>query len=262
MVGPATNHPEGGCQETRAYRTYGQFVALAESRAESGGGRERSFLPMFCVAMRHDVYVDAGPLDEAYEIGLFDDGDYCRRLQLLGLTLWCAESVLVHHFGEVSLGRLAASGHYGRIFAKNRLRYEEKWGVQWEREWCDSTPEYADLVQRLQTLLASVISPGESALVISRGDARMLDVSGVNARHFPQDEDGGYAGHHPADGAEAIRALVRAQHEGAQFLVVPTPSMWWLEFYEELREYLAGTGPPVAHEPDTGTIFSLREEQR
>ena len=262
MVAPMTNHPDGGCRETRPYANYGEFLALAASRAEGGHGCEVPFLAMFCVALRREVYDAVGPLDEQYELGLFDDDDYCLRLQMLGFTLWCADSVFVHHFGQVSLGKLAPSGQYGRLFTRNLRRFERKWEVQWCREGGEPIPGYTDLVERIRALTARVVPTGESALVISRGDSRMLEVAGVNVQHFPQGEDGRYAGHYPANGSEAVGGLVRARRRGAQFLVVPTLSIWWLEFYKELDEYLAGFGPPIVDLPDTGMIFNLGKVSR
>src|SRR5262249_44305580 len=55
-------------------------------------------------------------------------------------------------------------------------------------------------------------------LVISRGDDDLLDLNGRQATHFLQDPRGGYAGHHPADSAEAIGAMEAQRAIGALFL--------------------------------------------
>jgi hypothetical protein len=64
---------------------------------------------------------------------------------------------------------------------------------------------------------------------------RLAERSG---EHFPQDESGSYAGHHPADGGEAIAELERLRDRGAGFLVVPPTSRWWLDHYGDFARHL------------------------
>jgi GT2 family glycosyltransferase len=87
---------------------------------------------MFCLAMRRDVYERVGPLDERFEVGMFEDDDYALRARHAGYRVVCAEDAFVHHFGEVSFNKLKPSGEYEQLFAANRRRFEEKWGTPWE----------------------------------------------------------------------------------------------------------------------------------
>ena len=89
---------------------------------------------MFCVAMRRDLWERVGPLDEQFEFGMFEDEDYAMRVQAAGYRVDCAEDSFVHHFGQASLGKLAATDEYGPLFHANRKRWEEKWGRPWEPE--------------------------------------------------------------------------------------------------------------------------------
>jgi hypothetical protein len=54
--------------------------------------------------------------------------------------------------------------------------------------------------------------------------------------------DGLYAGHYPANGKEAVALLDLLREKGAEYIVFPEPSLWWLEYYGELAERLAGCG--------------------
>jgi glycosyltransferase involved in cell wall biosynthesis len=114
--------------------------------------------------------------------------------------------------------------------------------------------EYERVVQRVRALVGATVPAGARVLVVSRGDGRLIDVPGRRAGHFPQTPTGLYAGHHPADGAVAVRELQRL---GAGYLVVPETGRWWLEHYDELREWLAAEGEVVADEAGSGVVFAL-----
>ena len=94
-------------------------------------------------------------------------------------------------------------------------------------------------------------------LVVSNGDEALLGVPEREGWHFPQDPDGGYAGHHPADDATAIEELERQRERGADFLVVPSSSSWWLEHYKGFRRHL-GRYERLAADPDVALIYELR----
>ena len=40
------------------------------------------------------------------------------------------EDVFVHHFGRASFSKIQQE-RYQRIFDENKIKYEQKWGVQW-----------------------------------------------------------------------------------------------------------------------------------
>jgi hypothetical protein len=121
--------------------------------------------------------------------------------------------------------------------------------------------EYADLVSRVTETIVAHVPPGASVLVVSKGDLSLLQLPGLNAAHFPQDEGGGYAGHHPIDGATAILELEALREGGAEYLVIPATAHWWLDFYEELAEHLAAGAELVADVPGTCRVYRLGSRQ-
>jgi hypothetical protein len=93
--------------------------------------------------------------------------------------------------------------------------------------------------------------------VISRGDERLLQLNGRRAQHFPQTADGAWAGHHPADSAEAVEHLESLRERGAEFLVIPPTYLWWLRHYEGLRQHLESEYEPVVSDDRAGAIYRL-----
>jgi hypothetical protein len=120
-----------------------------------------------------------------------------------------------------------------------------------------ATRPYEQLVDRVRALVPEAVPAGGSVLLVSRGDGRLLNVPGRRVGHFPQTPSGLYAGHHPADGADALRQLLRLRAAGAGYLVFPETSRWWLDYYDDLREWLVGHARVLADRTGTGIVFAL-----
>jgi hypothetical protein len=101
------------------------------------------------------------------------------------------------------------------------------------------------------------IPSGASVLVVSRGDAGLLELVGCRAAHFPQDPAGRYAGQYPAESKDAIDHLESLRRGGAEYLVFPDTARWWLDYYPGLAAHLMSRYRPVVDEPDSCVIFSL-----
>jgi GT2 family glycosyltransferase len=102
---------------------------------------------------------------------------------------------------------------------------------------------------------------GSTVLVVSKGDDELIRFSGRTGWHFPRAADGRYAGHHPADGGEAVRHLERLRAQGANFIVFPETAWWWLEHYPELaRELEENYG--VTERTAACLVFDLRVGRR
>lgn len=121
----------------------------------------------------------------------------------------------------------------------------------------DSHGGYPRLVERVHDHLRRHLRPGAHALVVTRGDSRLLEVQGRDLQHFPQTRTGLYAGYHPADGNEAVEQLEDLRLKGAEYFVLPATASWWLDHYPELREYLAERCEQVVDDPDACGVYAL-----
>ena len=262
LVGPVTNRAGNEAEIPTRYQTYGELVEFAGSHRNEHR-REHSEverLILFCAAMRRDVYEKVGLLDEQFEVGMFEDDDFSFRVRQAGYQLLLVEDAFVHHFGQASLGKLAATGEYGPLFQANRQRWEEKWGRAWEPYPRRENPEYDAAVCRLQQLAAKFIAPHEITLIVSRGDDALVAWPGWRGWHFPRTDSGEYSGFHPADSAAAIAHLEQLRSQGARWFVLPAASAWWWDYYGEFREQLLSRHELVADEATAGRIFRLSNE--
>ncbi len=89
---------------------------------------EIDMLSMYCVALRRETIEEVGLLDERFKVGTFEDTDYAQRLKAKGYKLICARDVFVHHYCRTSFGKLP-NEKYLKIYAENRRKFEEKWGM-------------------------------------------------------------------------------------------------------------------------------------
>lgn len=240
LVGAVTNRAGNEAEIQVGYRTYGELEDFAAgiARAHKGGIVDIRTATMFCAAVRRGVWDEVGPLDERFGIGLFEDDDFSMRVRRAGFRVACAEDAFVHHFGQASIGRLAQTGKYGLLFHANRERWESKWGRRWEPHAKRRTPDYDVFVDRVRQFVQEAVPPGATVLVMTKGDEDLLRFTGRRGWHFPQDDEGAYAGWYPADSAACIAELERLRARGADFLVIPETARWWLRHYAEFADHL------------------------
>jgi GT2 family glycosyltransferase len=257
FLGPTSNRVSNEAQVEASYRTYGELIHFAAQRmwAEDGHSFDIPMLVMFCAAMRRNVWHEIGPLDERFGIGMFEDDDYTLRMHNAGYRTVCAEDVFVHHFGEATIARITGTQEWQNLFHTNRRIFEEKWGVAWENRSGRRTDAYEDLVDRIHRAVVAAVPQHSQVLMVSKGDPALVTSRDYRIQHFPHDGNGGYLGHYPADSEEVI-TLLEAQLDDNGYLVVPETSLWWLDHYKGLREYLERTCRPVAQVPDTCLIFA------
>ena len=261
LVGPVSNRAATEAEIDIAYTTYKGLVDIAQERVELYAGQlvEVPMLTMFCVALRRDVHVRVGPLDERFELGLFEDDDYSLRVRREGYKVAFAEDVLVHHFGEASIGALIPTGDHASLFAANRRRFETKWEITWQPHGRRETDAYRKTVLGIRDVVGRSVPSGARVLVVSKGDDELLELDGRHGAHFPQLEGGVYAGYHPADTSEAIAGLEKLHSGGAEFVVFPRTALWWLDYYGGLRAYLERSGTVAKSE--SCVIYRLGQQR-
>lgn len=120
---------------------------------------------------------------------------------------------------------------------------------------------YQELILKLRELVGASIPANATVAVISKGDNDLLELEGRRSWHFPQDPGGGYAGHYPADGTKAIEHLENLRRKGAEYLVIPSTSFWWMEHYREFKSHLFDRCVEVARDDDVGIIYSLLDSE-
>ena len=112
----------------------------------------------------------------------------------------------------------------------------------------------AELGRRTREVAEDVIPPDATVAVVGEGEDVHLELDGRRAQHFPENEQ---AGHHPANGAEAIALLEGARAEGVHYVLLRQTAFWWLEHYPELARHLDRSYRLVYADRSTCLIYSL-----
>jgi hypothetical protein len=120
-----------------------------------------------------------------------------------------------------------------------------------------SPGEYDRMVDRIRDLTAQVVPSDMIAVVISKGDEKLIDLAPVRGWHFPRAASGAYLGYYPELGREAAQHLSNLYESGARYFIVPRTAQWWLFHYEELRAYL-DQSTRIHTEEQACTIYALR----
>lgn len=130
LLGPVTDNIGNEAKIVLHYSTREEMQKKARDFTLHHAGKrfDLTTLAFFCVAMPRTVYEAVGPLDEAFGLGFFEDDDYCRRVQLAGFKVMCAEDVFVHHHLSASFNKLSKAARQ-QLFEKNKNLYEAKWGT-------------------------------------------------------------------------------------------------------------------------------------
>jgi glycosyltransferase involved in cell wall biosynthesis len=120
---------------------------------------------------------------------------------------------------------------------------------------------YQELSKKIAAIVGNTLPHGATVAVVSKGDNALLELEGCKGWHFPQREDGVYAGYYPVDSAAAIAHLEALRGKGAQFLLFPSSALWWLDHYGDFRRHLENHYPVVLRKDEICLIFALGSRQ-
>ena len=132
MVGPVTNSCGNEACIDAPYKDLAHMETFAREYTRQNFDRffEINVLAFFCTIIPKAVWDEVGPLDERYEIGMFEDDDYALRVRENGMKALCAQDVFIHHFGRASFSRMNDK-EYQKVFNKNKALFEKKWDRPW-----------------------------------------------------------------------------------------------------------------------------------
>lgn len=117
--------------------------------------------------------------------------------------------------------------------------------------------QYAELRSAIRKAVDSSVPRGATVIVVSKGDGDLLNLNGRQGWHCPQASGGTYAGHHPADSAEAIEQISGLRARGGTHLLIPATMAWWLDFYPGLAHYLSRHAREVLRENGVCLIYEF-----
>jgi GT2 family glycosyltransferase len=117
--------------------------------------------------------------------------------------------------------------------------------------------QYDQLRRQILAAVRGRVPATAHVAVVSKGDSALLELEGPRACHFPQSASGAYAGHHPADSADAIEQLENLRTNGTDYLLFPSTSLWWLEHYAGFREHLESKYQQVMRDDNVCRIYQL-----
>jgi hypothetical protein len=120
-------------------------------------------------------------------------------------------------------------------------------------------PDYYELIDQVTATVTATVPASETVLVVSKGDQNLLRLGSRRAWHFPRLGDGRYAGYYPADSADAITQLEELHERGANYIVFPATSLWWLDHYPEFSRHLETRYKRLLRDDHVCAIYALNE---
>ncbi len=93
----------------------------------SGKWIEIGFATGFCMLIKREVVSKIGFFDEIYEIGFWEDTDYCKKAKKVGYICASAKAAYVYHYSHKSFN-IFRKNKVNELFEKNKNIFYSKWG--------------------------------------------------------------------------------------------------------------------------------------
>ncbi|MEY4916848.1 MAG: hypothetical protein RL616_761 [Verrucomicrobiota bacterium] len=200
---------------------------------------------------QHVLVADEGKNFAATIARLLTDNSLWQKLSTQG-----REHLLATHGRDAVLEQLRAAIAAAKS-APSKISLEKPVTVVGTPTRIDKQ-QYGELIGDIRQLVEKHLPKRAKVIVASKGDDALLQLNGCAGLHFPQDKKGVYAGHHPADGADAIAQLEAVRKRGGEFFLLPGTSLWWLNHYQELAAHLTAHYTEIARDNAVCVLFDLR----
>ncbi|GMK42117.1 hypothetical protein PCCS19_51760 [Paenibacillus sp. CCS19] len=129
-VGPVTNAASYLTSIPVPYKDGEGMESFAQSYNHSDPAKweERLKLIGYCLLMKREAYEKAGPLDERFGIGNYEDDDLSLRIWLAGYKLLLCHDTFIHHYGSVSFSENMQQ--FQELMNGNSEQFMSKWGFR------------------------------------------------------------------------------------------------------------------------------------
>jgi GT2 family glycosyltransferase len=127
IVGPLSNYARGKQQMTEPFTDISE-MALKMNVPDENKWLEVQRICGLCFLFKREVLERVGLLDDFFELGYFEDDDYCYRARIAGYRLFIAGDVFIYHHGDGGdkESREAAAQQMVHL---NHQQFIQKWGV-------------------------------------------------------------------------------------------------------------------------------------
>jgi len=141
MVGPVSNFVGSTDQFDRPapYNDLEGMEAHADALRRDNTGKYTYVdrLIFFCVLIKRRLVDSIGLLDESYELGNYEDDDFCWRARSAGWRMAVAPHVFIHHFGSKTFAAHQETLDHDRLMQINAERFCTKWDI--DPAWYEKT---------------------------------------------------------------------------------------------------------------------------
>jgi len=127
LVGPRSNYVSGLQLLEVEYESLDEMQDFARQFSVRDPAKyfDLDRLVGFCLLIKKEVIDKIGLLDEQFEIGNFEDDDYCLSARRAEYRLVCAGDTFIHHFGAKTFAGNAID--YGKQMRENQTKFLKKW---------------------------------------------------------------------------------------------------------------------------------------